>query len=69
MAYFRINTEMVIIREYIVEAESEEEASKYGGHRESWNEGKPELSPIQTYRDPQVIMSITPCDESGFDLP
>ena len=56
--FYRINTEVVLLHEYIVEARDGVEAA----------DRVPSLSPDQTHTEPMVIMSITACDEDGNDL-
>ena len=64
--FYRITTQVITLHEYVIEAGDSEEAYEVFGEATA---RIPSLDPNQSCPEPECVMSITPCDENGIDLP
>jgi hypothetical protein len=64
--FYRITTQVITLHEYVIEAGDDEEAYEVFGEATA---RIPSLDPNQSCHEPECVMSITPCDENGMDLP
>jgi hypothetical protein len=64
--FYKVTTEVITLHEYVIEAKDGEEAYEVFGEATA---RIPSLDPNQSCHEPECVMSITPCDENGMDLP
>ena len=67
--FYRITTQVITLHEYVIEVGDGEEAEEA---YEVFGEATariPSLDPNQSCHEPECVLSITPCDENGMDLP